>query len=198
MPARADLAAAGRVTADLAADGCIADGANPDDEQLVAWWGLVGEGFTAVNRRLAEDVGRFGLPVTWFEVLLRLRRTPGHRLSASHIAREVSFSSGGFTKLTDRMLAAGLVERTPCPADRRVTWISATEAGLRSIEDATTSQAERLRELVLDALGAVGFEGLAHLGKTLRDHSGGAPEPFSARAHRRRAGEAVDAAGAVG
>jgi DNA-binding MarR family transcriptional regulator len=143
----------------------------PDDEQIVGWWGLLVEGFAATSRLLADDIARSGLPATWFEVLLRLRRTPGHRLSASHLAAEVSFSSGGFTKLTDRIVTAGLVERHPCQDDRRVTWIGLTPQGLALIDAATRNHARQLREHVLGVLGTDGFAALADASRALRDHA---------------------------
>ena len=59
----------------------------------------------------AEIDAAVGIPITWAEVLFRLRRTPGEALPSTRLAREVSFSSGGFTELMDRLVAAGLVER---------------------------------------------------------------------------------------
>ena len=38
----------------------------------------------------------------------------------SQLADQVALTSGGITRLLDRMTAAGLVQRVPCPTDRRV------------------------------------------------------------------------------
>lgn len=150
-------------------------GRTPQNEQLVEWWGFVVEGFAAVSGLIVEDVARFELPITWFEVLLRLRRTPGHRLTASRLADEVSFSSGGLTKLADRLVAAGLVERQPCPDDRRSTWICLTPPGLELIETVTRSHANLLRRHVLDPLGADGFGQFAASARLLRDRTSDDP-----------------------
>ncbi|WP_338897024.1 MarR family transcriptional regulator [Streptomyces sp. TG1A-60] len=91
------------------------------DEQLlndddVTLYGLFVDAFA----RLKPVVPRvLGVPDTWFEVLLRLGRTPGHRLRMTDLAEAVSFSSGGFTRLADRMAKEGLIRRDPDPADRR-------------------------------------------------------------------------------
>jgi MarR family 2-MHQ and catechol resistance regulon transcriptional repressor len=37
-------------------------------------------------------------------------------------ARWVALTTGGVTRLLDRMVAAGPVERVPCPTDRRITF----------------------------------------------------------------------------
>jgi DNA-binding MarR family transcriptional regulator len=156
--------------------------AAPTDAQLVEWWGLVVEGVTATSRLIEVDVARFDVPITWFEVLLRLRRSPGNRLGASRLATEVSFSSGGLTKLIDRMVTAGLVERAPCVADRRVVWVSLTASGRQLIDDATRSHAALLRTRVLEVLGTAAFEQLAAVGRTLRDAA--SPAHRSTAAHQ--------------
>ncbi|HEV2122588.1 MAG TPA: MarR family transcriptional regulator, partial [Chloroflexota bacterium] len=103
---------------------------DPAGQELVSQWGTVVEGFADVGRVLAAEVEEaVGLSMSWAEVLFRLRRTPGEVLPSTRLAREVSFSSGGFTKLMDRLVETGLVERRPCPTDRRVVYAALTPHG---------------------------------------------------------------------
>ena len=139
------------------------------DDELILWWGLVHEGYAAVSSLIREDIEFIGLPVAWFEVLLRLSRSPEHRLPMTQLAGEVAFSSGGFTKLADRLVTAGLVKRRPCPIDGRVTWVSLTPKGRRKITEAVERHSVLLRERVLAVLGADDFARLGGIMRTLRD-----------------------------
>lgn len=70
-----------------------------------------------------------GLSAPWFEVLLRLARTPGRRLRMSDLAAQTTLSASGLTRLVDRLVAEGLVERAACPSDRRGSFAVLTSAG---------------------------------------------------------------------
>ncbi|MCU1495846.1 MAG: marR [Acidimicrobiaceae bacterium] len=143
----------------------------PSDDDLVTTWGLLLEATAAAGRRLAADLEEgFGLSPAEAEVLFRLARTPGHVLTTTRLAREVSFSSGGFTRLADRLVAAGLVERQPCASDRRVVYAALTEQGRLVAAAALALHAEGLRLHVLDVLGPDEIESLAKSMRALRDH----------------------------
>ncbi|WP_116244341.1 MarR family winged helix-turn-helix transcriptional regulator [Nocardiopsis sp. FIRDI 009] len=151
------------------ADG--ATGASPSDDDLITAWGLLHEAMNALQPKLLGGVTPDGRDMAgpWFEVLIRLQRTPGHRLPMSRLAREVSLSTGGFTKLADRLEREGYLERAACDSDRRVVYATLTDAGLAFIDQVRVKHVERLREHVLDPLGADGVRQLASLARTLRD-----------------------------
>jgi DNA-binding MarR family transcriptional regulator len=108
----------------------LTDGQTLSDDELVTVWGLVLEGTSRLCATLAGELDQaVGLSATWAEVLFRLRRTPEHYLPTTQLAHAVSFSSGGFTKLLDHLVGAGLVERVPCPTDRRVIYAALTPLG---------------------------------------------------------------------
>lgn len=147
-----------------------------DDETLVTWWGLILEGFSRAHGRIDADLREVAdLPGPWFEVLLRLSRTPGRELPLTRLAKEVAFSSGGFTKMTDRLVARGLIERRPSPTDRRVTLAGLTPQGARVLDRALRVHLDSLRRYVLEPLGAERLEQVAVGMKELRDHEGGTP-----------------------
>jgi DNA-binding MarR family transcriptional regulator len=129
---------------------------------LVSQWGAAVEGFADVNRVLAAELdAALGIPITWAEVLFRLRRTPGEMLPSTRLAREVSFSSGGFTKLMDRLVEHGLVERQACPTDRRVVYAALTPTGRDVANRALEIHTAGLRQHVLGVLGADRLAALA-------------------------------------
>jgi MarR family 2-MHQ and catechol resistance regulon transcriptional repressor len=89
-----------------------------------------------------------GLPGPRFELLLRLARTPGEQLSMSELAEQLGVTSGGATRLVDKVADDGLVARTSCSADRRVHHVTLTEAGRDRLGDALTAhRADLAREL---------------------------------------------------
>jgi len=146
------------------------DGAGVDDRELVTWWGLVVEAYARTGRLVqVGPVEGVDLPGPWFEVLLRLLRTPGQRLTMTQLARETTLTSGGFTKLADRMAQAGLIERQPSPQDRRVTYAALTAEGRRIGEEAQRRHVASLREHFLGPLGEERAGRLAELMRELRD-----------------------------
>jgi DNA-binding MarR family transcriptional regulator len=70
-----------------------------------------------------------GIGHTAFEVLIGLCRQPDGRISQRELADHLTLTSGGVTRLIDRMEEAGLVRRLPSPADRRTTLVEPTERG---------------------------------------------------------------------
>ncbi len=140
------------------------------DHELVEAWGLVVEGYSSAMHRMSEDIeAASGLPAKSFEVLLRLARTPGRRLPLTELARSVSFSSSGFTRLADRLERDGLIGREPCPTDRRVTFAVLTDAGSVALDAALGAHIDGLRRYVLAPLGATGVQDLAAAMRRLRD-----------------------------
>ena len=146
-------------------------GERPTDDELITAWGMLHEAMNSVQPKLLEAVTPDGKDMAgpWFEVLIRLQRTPGHQLPMSRLAREVSLSTGGFTKLADRLEREGYVVRESCSADRRVVYASLTEQGLDFIDLTRVEHVERLREYVLDPLGSEWVRELTTIARTLRD-----------------------------
>jgi DNA-binding MarR family transcriptional regulator len=108
-----------------------------DDPRITAF-GLLLEahaGLSGVLGRELEDAAGVSLP--WYEVLLRLGRSPARRMRMSELADSVALSASGLTRLVDRMEAAGHVRRERCPSDRRGAFAVLTDAGAKTLESAT-------------------------------------------------------------
>src|SRR5947208_2697592 len=69
------------------------------------------------------------MPLTWYEVLMRLASQPEGSMRMQDLARSVLLSKSGVTRVVDRMEEAGLLERRSCAADRRGTYATVTKAG---------------------------------------------------------------------
>ncbi|MEX5719582.1 MarR family winged helix-turn-helix transcriptional regulator [Geodermatophilus maliterrae] len=146
------------------------------DDALITTFGRLLEARSRLERRLGADLeARCDLPHAWFEVLVRLGRSEAGRLTMGSLAEEVSLTTGGVTRLVDRMEAAGYVERVPCPTDRRVSYASLTDTGRAKLQEAAQVHAANLRSVfagfsdedrgtldaLLDRLRAVREPGLA-------------------------------------
>jgi DNA-binding MarR family transcriptional regulator len=141
---------------------------NDDDVTL---YGLFVEAYTRLKPLVHSDLG---LPETWFEVLLRLGRTPEHRLRMTDLAEAVSFSSGGFTRLADRMAKDGLIRRDPDPLDRRAALAVLTDKGAEALDRALTQHVTQLRTHVSGPLSTADRRHLERALRTLRDASSSA------------------------
>lgn len=65
-----------------------------------------------------------------------------------------AFTSGGVTRLVDRIERAGYVERRPCPTDRRVHYVGLTARGRDLLERATEVHLRGIQERLVDPLTA--------------------------------------------
>nr|WP_277605887.1 MarR family transcriptional regulator [Glycomyces sp. L485] len=71
-----------------------------------------------------------------FEVLLILGRADDSGMPMGDISRAQVLTTGGVTRLIDRMEAAGLVERVANPGDRRGRLVRLTAAGEAKVVEA--------------------------------------------------------------
>ncbi|MEB3372156.1 MarR family winged helix-turn-helix transcriptional regulator [Saccharopolyspora mangrovi] len=141
----------------------------PSDDETVTWWGLVIEGYHATHARLMNEISeRVDLAPGSFDILIRLLRSPGHRLPMTRLATEAALSSGGFTKVADRLAKADLIRREHSAEDRRVVYAVLTEHGLAVAGEARKVCAEILRSRILGPLGAQQSQSLAEAMRTLR------------------------------
>lgn len=93
-----------------------------------------------------------GISHLMFEVLLILGRAGGPGLSMGAIGREQVLTTGGVTRLVDRMEAAGLVERAEDPDDRRGRMVRLTPQGEQVAIRAARVHVENIRRYFLEPL----------------------------------------------
>jgi DNA-binding MarR family transcriptional regulator len=93
----------------------------------------------------------FGLKFIDYSVLrvLELVGEP-HRMSPTELSEIVVRSSGGMTQILDRLERAGLVARTPDPADRRKVLVALTDEGMRTADAANARYAAERERLLAD------------------------------------------------
>jgi MarR family 2-MHQ and catechol resistance regulon transcriptional repressor len=123
-----------------------------DDDRITAF-GLFLEAYAAVSARIERElVAAAGISGSEFGVLLRLARTPGHHLRMTDLAEGASLSTSGMTRLVDRLVAAGHVERATCPNDRRGLEAVLTPKGRKLVEKVLPAHLESLERHVAGPL----------------------------------------------
>ncbi|MBS1894124.1 MAG: MarR family transcriptional regulator, partial [Actinobacteria bacterium] len=86
-------------------------------------WRSLARTHAAVSGRLQEALAQAELPpLAWFEMLAAIAAADGERMKMGELAEALVITRGGLTKLVDRLVKAGLIERTFCETDRRVSY----------------------------------------------------------------------------
>ncbi|MEV7596772.1 MarR family transcriptional regulator [Kitasatospora sp. NPDC089797] len=107
-----------------------------------------------VDSALREYFLTCGLDSSEFDVLATLRRAgEPYELNARALLKSAMVTSGAITNRVDRLSAKGLVERNPCPNDRRAVLVRLTPAG-KELIDAALPGHIRNEERILSALDA--------------------------------------------
>jgi DNA-binding MarR family transcriptional regulator len=121
----------------------------PDlDLSAMAVFGRIAMVARVAEAAVEQVFARHGLRQGEFDVLSALRRGgPPYTLIPSELSATLMMSRAGMTNRLDRLEAAGLVERSLDPADRRSFRIALTEEGRRVIDAALTEHAANLARL---------------------------------------------------
>jgi DNA-binding MarR family transcriptional regulator len=142
-------------------------------DERITLMGLLLETHARLTRVLSAALEEAcGIPLTWFDVLIRLGRSPERRLTMSQLAAQVSLTTGGVTRLVDRIAEAGYVERQSCPSDRRSIYVALTAAGTEKLQEATAAHLDDLERHLLEPLDADERAALAGTLRKLRGEWG--------------------------
>ena len=107
-----------------------------DEKRLAAWQAFLRVYTTVIPSLECELREAGGLPLVWYNVLIHLHKDPTGALRLQDLAEAIVLSQSGLTRLLDRMAEAGLIERKPCPHDRRGAYAVLTPAGKATLEQA--------------------------------------------------------------
>jgi DNA-binding MarR family transcriptional regulator len=122
------------------------------DPRLSAW-----RSFLLAHARVVRELERElqdeqQLALTDYDVLVQLAAAGEHRLRMSELADRLLLSRSGATRLIDRLVAEGLVERVECESDRRGQWASLTDAGYGRLRRASPTHLRGVATHFLDRL----------------------------------------------
>lgn len=142
------------------------------DDPRIHTFGLLLEAHSRLTRLLDGDLQESdGISLQTFEVLLRIARSAYGRVTMSELADSVAITTGGVTRLADRLEKDGLVERVNCPSDRRVTYLALTEQGTNTLAVATQHHLESLDTHVASRIPAEDLAAVHRALDTLRTPS---------------------------
>ncbi|MGN6379391.1 MAG: MarR family winged helix-turn-helix transcriptional regulator [Gaiellales bacterium] len=134
-----------------------------NDTELAAWKGFLSAHHGLVARLDAELVQRHRLPLSSYEVLLQLANGPAGGMRMSDIAERVFLSRSGLTRLVDRLVREGLVERRSCPSDLRGQLALITDRGREVFAEARSTHLEGVRREYLERFSEPELADLAEL-----------------------------------
>jgi DNA-binding MarR family transcriptional regulator len=111
----------------------------------------------------AELISQQGLTTRDYEVLLYLAQAPDRRLPMSALAESTMLTRSGITRLVDGLVETGLIERTSCPEDARVSYAQLTDPGYEKLRKAGETHVGSVRRLFLEHFDKHEIEQLAAL-----------------------------------
>jgi DNA-binding MarR family transcriptional regulator len=128
-------------------------------------WRVFLRSHAQVTRRLEHDLlVEHDLPLASYDVLVQLSEAPERRLRMTELAERVLLSRSGLTRLVDRLVRDGLVERQACPSDARGTLAVLTGTGRARLAEAWPTH---LRGVVSNVVGRLSEDELDTLAQLL-------------------------------
>ena len=124
----------------------------PTPEQLTAWRTLL-IAHAQITRRLeAELIAEQDLPLASYDVLVQLAEAENHSLRMIELADRVLLSRSGLSRLVDRLVREGLVERAPCIEDARGTLAVLTDRGMQRLRESSVTHLRGVHDHVTSRL----------------------------------------------
>jgi DNA-binding MarR family transcriptional regulator len=125
-----------------------------DDPRLSSWRAFL-HAHARITRRLDEDLqANHGLSLAEYDALLQIATARDRRLRMNLIAQRVLLSRSGVTRLIDRLVAEGAVERVACTTDARGAEAVLTATGLSRLRQASRTHLAGIERYFLEAIPA--------------------------------------------
>lgn len=122
------------------------------DPRLSPWRAFLGA-HLLVTRRLDEELrAEHDLSLAEYDTLLAIAWAPDRRIRMRSLADSIFLSKSGVTRLIDRLVADGLVERSACVSDARGAEAVLTKAGLERLRSASATHLRGIDAHFLDAV----------------------------------------------
>lgn len=129
----------------------------PSADGLAAWRGLLRAHQALVDQLDRELIAEHQLPLAWYDVLVQLSEAGGEA-TMGEIAGRLLISPSTCTRVVERMVTAGLVDRRVDPDDARVRHIALTSAGRATLRSAAVTHLAGIERHFAAALGPDGVE----------------------------------------
>jgi DNA-binding MarR family transcriptional regulator len=116
------------------------------DHELRAWQALLHARHEVMEKLETELEAEHGLSLGDYDILVRLARAPERRLRMTELAKRVMVSPSGLTRMVDRLVVEGLVERERSDEDARVMLAHVSERGRALARRAARTHLRGIRE----------------------------------------------------
>lgn len=138
-----------------------------DQRQLSAWIRL--RAVLELLPGVLDSQLRRDADMTEFEyyVLAMLSEAPDRTLRTTELAGQTNATLPRLSHVVTRLEERGVVERFPCPQDRRATNVGLTDAGWATVREAAPGHAATVRHHVIDPLTDAQVDQLAAIGEAV-------------------------------
>lgn len=133
------------------------------DPRLRTWRTFLRAHARVARQLEAELQAEQDLALTDYDVLVQLAAADERRLRMSELADRLLLSRSGATRLVDRLVGEGLVERVSCESDRRGQWAALTAAGYERLRRASPTHLRGVATHFLDRFSPDELSGLERM-----------------------------------
>ena len=147
----------------------------PRDPRLAPWRAFL-LAHARIVRRLDEELrAEHDLTIGEYDALVTIAEAPDRRIRMRHLADEVILSKSGVTRLIDRLVDDGLVERSACQSDARGAEAVLTERGLARLRAASSTHLRGIHEHFLEVLGTDDLDAVERTMNSIARNAGRPP-----------------------
>jgi DNA-binding MarR family transcriptional regulator len=145
---------------------------SPSDPRIEPWRAFL-QAHARITRRLDEELrAEHDLSLAEYDALLTIADAPERRIRMRQLADRVILSKSGVTRLIDRLVLDGLVQRDACLSDARGAEAVLTPAGLDRLRRASRTHLRGIDEHFLAALGPDDLAAIQRSMRALADRAG--------------------------
>ena len=145
------------------------------DPRLGPWRSFL-QAHARVARRLDDELrAEHDLSVAEYDTLLNIAEAPGRRIRMSQLAERVVLSKSGVTRLIDRLVDDGLVERSACVSDARGAEAVLTDAGLDRLRAASRTHLRGIEDHFLAVIDPGDLPAVGSAMQAVADRAGTGP-----------------------
>jgi DNA-binding MarR family transcriptional regulator len=145
---------------------------SPRDQRIEPWRAFL-QAHARITRRLDEELrAEHDLSLAEYDALLTIANAPERRIRMRQLADRVILSKSGVTRLIDRLVLDGLVQRDVCLSDARGAEAVLTPAGLDRLRHASRTHLRGIDEHFLAALAPDDLDAIQRSMQALADRAG--------------------------
>ena len=143
---------------------------SPTPDRLRCWRLFFESAMALMDVLDSELQDAVGIPQRWYDVLVHTEESP-NGIQMTELADRILYSKSGFTRVIDRMEAAGLVRRVRPPNDRRSILVLPTEKGTKTLERARRHHRDGIQRHFSEHLSDTDVKALTHALEKISAHA---------------------------